>query len=120
MTVGEFRNSKLICFYYKVTIAKHNSTVYDILISNSMAIMERKYLSIKEAATYLGVSALTLRNWDKQGKLGAYRNPINNYRVYRLDQLELFLRSIESPGSAPRAQQANITTKIHIRTDGND
>ena len=80
--------------------------------------MERKYLTVKEAATYLGVSALTLRNWDKQGKLAAYRNPINNYRVYRLDQLELFLRSIESPGSAPHPQQStNTSTKIHIRTD---
>jgi len=58
--------------------------------------MERKYLNIKEAAKMLGVSALTLRNWDNKGKLVAYRHPINNYRVYRLDQLELFLRSLES------------------------
>ena len=79
--------------------------------------MERKYLTVKDAAKYLGVSALTLRNWDKQGKLAAYRNPINNYRVYRLDQLELFLRSIESPGSKPMPRQTNDSTKIHIRTD---
>ena len=79
--------------------------------------MERKYLSVKEAAKYLGVSALTLRNWDKLGKLAAYRNPINNYRVYRLDQLELFLRSIESPQKTHRSQQPNTSTKIHIRTD---
>ncbi|TSC73286.1 MAG: hypothetical protein G01um101470_175 [Parcubacteria group bacterium Gr01-1014_70] len=65
----------------------------------------------------MGVSALTLRNWDKLGKLAAYRNPINNYRVYRLDQLELFLRSIESPGSQPRPVYHNTPTKIRIRTD---
>ena len=79
--------------------------------------MERKYLTVKEAATYLGVSPLTLRNWDKQGKLAAYRNPINNYRVYRLDQLELFLRSIESPGSQPRPQKPDTSTKIQIHTE---
>jgi len=79
--------------------------------------VERKYFTIKEAAQYLGVSSLTLRNWDKQNKLVAYRNPINNYRMYRLDQLELFLRSIESPQKTHRSQQPNTSTKIHIRTD---
>lgn len=77
--------------------------------------MERKYITVKEAAKHLGVSPLTLRNWDKQGKLVAYRHPINNYRVYRLDQLELFLQSIESPGL--RKTAANTTKKIHIRTE---
>ncbi|OGZ45555.1 MAG: hypothetical protein A3C84_04080 [Candidatus Ryanbacteria bacterium RIFCSPHIGHO2_02_FULL_48_12] len=58
--------------------------------------MERRYLTIKEASKMLGVTPLTLRNWDKKGKLIAYRHPINNYRVYRLDQVELFLRAMES------------------------
>lgn len=75
--------------------------------------MERKYLTIKDAAKMLGVSPLTLRNWDKQGKLAAYRHPMNNYRVYRLDQLELLLRSIESrAGVAPAGVK-----KIRIRTE---
>ncbi len=77
--------------------------------------MERKYLTVKEAAKYVGVSPLTLRNWDKQGKLAAYRHPINNYRVYRLDQLELFLRSIESPAT-PRPSP-HTPKKIRIRTE---
>lgn len=77
--------------------------------------MERKYITVKEAAKHLGVSPLTLRNWDKQGKLLAYRHPINNYRIYRLDQLELFLQSIESPG--PRKTPANTAKKIHIRME---
>lgn len=57
--------------------------------------MERKYYTIKQAAKLLGVTPLTLRNWDKNGKLKAYRHPINNYRVYKPDQLELFLRKME-------------------------
>jgi len=54
-----------------------------------------QYLTIKKAARLLHVTPLTLRNWDKNGKLNAYRHPINNYRVYRLDQIEEFLRRIE-------------------------
>ena len=58
--------------------------------------MTKKYLTIKEVAKLLGVTPLTLRNWDKVGKLKAYRNPINNYRVYKPEEIELFLRRIES------------------------
>ena len=54
-----------------------------------------KYIKIKMAAKLLHVTPLTLRNWDKAGKLRAYRHPINNYRVYRLDQIEEFLRRLE-------------------------
>ena len=58
--------------------------------------ISKKYLKIKEVAKILGVTPLTLRNWDKKGKLKAYRNPINNYRVYKPEEVELFLRKIES------------------------
>jgi len=58
--------------------------------------MKRRYLSIKQASAVLGVTPLTLRNWDKKGSLRAYRNPINNYRYYRIDQIEAFLREMES------------------------
>ncbi len=54
-----------------------------------------EYLTIKKAAKLLHVTPLTLRNWDKRGILRAYRHPVNNYRVYRLDQIEAFLRQIE-------------------------
>ena len=54
-----------------------------------------KYLNIKQASKLLHVTPLTLRNWDKRGILKPYRNPANNYRVYRLDQIEGFLRRLE-------------------------
>lgn len=68
----------------------------------------QKYITIQKAARLLHVTPLTLRNWDKNGKLKAYRQPANNYRVYRLDQIEIFLRRME--GS--RAKSA--TRKIDI------
>lgn len=52
------------------------------------------YLRISEAADYLGVSSETLRNWDKSGKLIAYRHPINDYRLYSKTDLDKILREI--------------------------
>lgn len=57
---------------------------------------QKKYLKIKEVAELFGVTPLTLRNWDKAGKLKAYRHPINNYRVYKPEEIEILLRKIES------------------------
>jgi excisionase family DNA binding protein len=56
------------------------------------------YLTVKQVAKLLGVTPLTLRNWDKSGKLKAMRNPINNYRIYNAKEIEFFLRKIESNG----------------------
>lgn len=71
--------------------------------------MERRYLSIKDAAKILGITPLTLRNWDKRGMLTAYRNPINNYRVYRFDQLELFLRRLENSKNKKNGKRIDIS-----------
>ena len=60
----------------------------------------REYLKIKEAAALLGVSSMTLRNWDKQEKLKPHRNPINGYRLYKKDELLRVLKSIESDSFA--------------------
>jgi excisionase family DNA binding protein len=48
------------------------------------------YVTLNEAASYLGVSKATLRNWDKSGKLRAVRHPVNRYRVYPLSHLQEF------------------------------
>ena len=59
---------------------------------------QKRFFTIKEVAKILGVTPLTLRNWDKKGQLKALRNPINNYRIYKPEDIELFLRKIESKG----------------------
>jgi excisionase family DNA binding protein len=46
------------------------------------------FVTLQEAASYLGVSKATLRNWDKAGKLRATRHPVNDYRVYSLADLQ--------------------------------
>lgn len=55
----------------------------------------RETLTVAEAAEYLGVSANTLRNWDRAGKLTARRHPINGYRLYALKELEELKRAIQ-------------------------
>lgn len=44
-------------------------------------------VTLTEAATFLGVSKATLRNWDNDGKLVAVRNPLNGYRQYDMESL---------------------------------
>jgi len=54
----------------------------------------KKYLTVKEVAKIFGVTPLTVRNWDKSGKLKALRHPINNYRIYKLEDVENFLKKL--------------------------
>jgi excisionase family DNA binding protein len=54
----------------------------------------RDYLTVKEAADFLGVSASTLRNWDKSGKLRAIRHPLNKYRLYEKRELGALLDTL--------------------------
>jgi len=49
-----------------------------------------RYLKIKEAAAFLGVSSSTLRAWDKNGKLRASRRKGSKYRLYSMSDLQKF------------------------------
>ena len=70
--------------------------------------MQKKYYTIKQAAKIIGVTPLTLRNWDKKSKLKAYRHPVNNYRVYKHEQLELFLRKMEISRERKKKRKMDI------------
>ena len=47
----------------------------------------KKIINIQQAAEALGVTAQTLRNWDKQGKLKPVRT-LGGHRRYRLENIE--------------------------------
>ena len=74
--------------------------------------MEKKFISIKEAAEILGVSKLTLRNWDRDGKLFAMRHPINNYRVFHIDDIKRIINKIHS-GEKPNRTYHKSKKKFH-------
>lgn len=76
----------------------------------------KKLLTIKEAALMLGVSALTLRNWDNKGKLQASRHPLNNYRVYRREDIEKLLTEIETnKEKRPPRPSRNSPRKLMVK-----
>lgn len=73
----------------------------------------KKYITIKEAAYILGVSPLTLRNWDKNGKFPAQRHPMNNYRVYKAEAIIKVIEDIEGGGSQSNA--LNRMKKLSVK-----
>ena len=52
------------------------------------------YLRISEAAEYLGVSPNTLRNWVNAGKVVAIRHPVNDYRLFKRENLDALLKQV--------------------------
>ena len=52
------------------------------------------YAKVKEASEILGVSVMTLHRWDAKGKLKPLRHPINNYRLYKKEELKELLKKI--------------------------
>ena len=56
----------------------------------------QEYMTIKQAAEYLGVVPNTLRNWGREGKIKERRNPVNGYRLYKKSELDRLLKMIES------------------------
>ncbi len=60
-----------------------------------------EYLTIKEAAQFLGVAPNTLRNWGASGKIAMHRNPMNGYRLFQIDDLKKLLSTIEKSGRTP-------------------
>lgn len=77
--------------------------------------MKEMYFSIKEAAQILGVTPLTLRNWDRSGKFKAQRHPMNNYRVYRREALEKIIDDIES--GTTRSNASKRMRRLVIRQE---
>ena len=65
---------------------------------------------VQEVAHLMGVTPLTVRNWDTKGKLVAYRNPMNNYRMYKVEDVESLIRQIELSREKPRARKIDITS----------
>lgn len=79
--------------------------------------MNKEFLSIKEAAAMIGVSPLTLRNWDNSGKFTASRHPINNYRVYKKAEIEMLIEDLRTKHETIKKPK-NQAVKLQIRHIG--
>jgi DNA (cytosine-5)-methyltransferase 1 len=56
-----------------------------------------EFVTVSDAAKYLGVSANTLRNWGREGKVPEHRHPINNYRLFKMSDLEQVRAKLAQP-----------------------
>jgi MerR family copper efflux transcriptional regulator len=52
------------------------------------------YMRVAVAANYLGVSPNTLRNWVNAGKINSIRHPVNDYRLFKREDLDASLRKV--------------------------
>ena len=60
------------------------------------------YLTIKDAAAYVGVAPNTLRNWEARGEIPVHRNPINGYRLFKIKDLDRLVNQVKRSASRPK------------------
>lgn len=65
------------------------------------------YLRVSEAAEYLGVSPNTLRNWERAGKIVAYRHPVNDYRLFKKEDLDTLLKLVQEPNASSKKKRTH-------------
>lgn len=63
----------------------------------------------------LGVTPLTLRNWDKNGKLKAMRHPMNNYRVYKAEEIDDLLKNMMDHKPVLYVPERKKTRRLEVR-----
>ncbi len=76
--------------------------------------MTLEFLTIKQAAKMLGVTPLTLRNWDNAGKFTASRHPINNYRVYKKAEVEMLMEDMRTKSHTTKKPKKQVM-KLQIK-----
>lgn len=79
--------------------------------------MAKLYITIKQASSILDVSPLTLRNWDKNGKMKAHRHPMNNYRVYKIEDLEKVINEIETNAGLRKSTRDQVKKLVIKHVD---
>jgi len=62
-----------------------------------MAAKKEKYITVKETSEMLGIAPNTLRSWGATGKIDEYRHPVNNYRLYRLQDVKKLRALLAKP-----------------------
>lgn len=63
-------------------------------------------MNVGQAATYLGVSAASLRNWSNRGLVPVYRTP-GGQRRYDATDLDDFMHSMREPVEGENAGNGN-------------
>ena len=56
--------------------------------------MEKKYLTVQEAASVLGIGIRKMQRWADAGKVPSIRHPLNNYRMFKRKDVEELLKKL--------------------------
>lgn len=68
--------------------------------------LEREgFVTVKEAAKLLDVAPNTVRAWGAAGSITEYRHPVNNYRLYKRNELEKLLQQARQPVRTKRRKK---------------
>ncbi len=78
-----------------------------------MAEDKAQWVSIGEAAKYLGVSRDTLRRWGKRGKIKAIRSPTNR-RYYTKKQLNEIMGARKGAKETPAKRLSAIANQLVV------
>ena len=80
--------------------------------------LRSNYLTVQQAAEYIGVSVQTLRRWDAAGKLTPVRHPVNGYRYYLRADLEPY--RVEYQAAGVRSPDANVFQIVKADVEANE
>lgn len=99
LTIGVFRCHEQVVGYLPKAWASLTGLVgFEHIVhphrTRRLPVNLQNYLRITAAATFLGVSVNTLRNWERTGKIVTFRHPVNGYRLYRKADLEALLAGV--------------------------
>lgn len=75
----------------------------------------KNWIPISEAAAYLRVSKDTLRRWEKQGLLKAYRSP-TNHRYYNKQELDY---AFSKKPDVVKEEPQKVDVAKNIKPEGN-
>jgi superfamily II DNA or RNA helicase len=79
--------------------------------------LDPDFMSVGQAADFVGASEQTLRRWEQEGKLKPVRHPMNNYRYYRRADLEKFKLDYRRAEDAVSADDSVFQTARFKITD---
>lgn len=72
---------------------------------NAIMSRDRALIRVKEAAELLEVSPNTIRAWGASGKIPEYRHPVNNYRLYKRNELEGLMKRLDESRKSMKASK---------------
>ena len=75
-----------------------------------------KLYTIDEAASYIGLTKQTLRNWEKSGKIDCVREPQSNYRLFPEEELNR-VRPTTKPKKVKQTAPPKKRNDIRLKTD---